>query len=338
MEQWINDMFTTERLREAASRFGADATGAIKRGDFENYVYEVQKDGKPYMLRLTHTSHRSKEQVMAELEWVNDLHACGLNVSLNHVSVAGNLVEEMPIENGSFLICLFEKAPGVSAYEMRKEFTDEHIEAWGELTARFHEAASEYTVKNGSRPHWYEDDLIEIEKWIDSVKDASIIELNRQVVDTIRSYPTDKDVYGIIHSDMHQGNFFIDGSELYMFDFDDTMFFHYIHDVSIPVYYTIWMSYRNEPLKVRSEKASAILETFLRGYMRVRPLEREWLERLPLYLTLRDLTLYAVFHKKVDFDQEPEMKPLVNWLGDRLRKNEPIAEIDLPKLVNNVLK
>ena len=332
MEQWIDEMFTHERLMEAAKRFGADAQQAIKRGDFENYVYEVQKEGKPYMLRLTHTSHRSKEQVIAELEWVNDLHARRLNVSLNHASLSGNLVEEMPLEKGSFLICLFDKAPGVSAYEMRQEFTNEHIEAWGELTARFHKVASEYEVKNGSRPHWFEDDLIDIKQWIDPVKDASIIELNRQVVDTIRSYPTDKEVYGIIHSDMHQGNFYVNGSELNVFDFDDTMFFHYIHDVSIPVYYTIWMSYRNEPLEVRSEKASAILNTFLKGYTRVRPLDPEWLERLPLYLTLRDLTLYAVFHKKVDFEQEPGMIPLVEWLGDRLRKNEPIAVLNFDQI------
>lgn len=332
MESWIDEMFTHERLVEAAKRFGANAENAIKRGDFENYVYEVLKDGKAYMLRLTHTSHRSKEQVIAELEWVNDLHARGLNVSLNHVSDSGTLVEEMLLENGSFLICLFDKAPGRSAYEMRKEFTDEHVEAWGELTARFHEAASQYEMKNGSRPHWYEDDLIEIEKWIDPVKDASIVELNRRVVDTIRSYSTSKDVYGIIHSDIHQGNFFIDGSELNVFDFDDTMFFHYIHDISIPVYYTIWMSYRNEPLEIRSEKASTFLKVFLKGYTRVRAIENEWLERLPLYLTLRDLTLYAVFHKKIDVEQEPEMKPLVEWLGDRLRNNEPIAVLNVPKV------
>ncbi|WP_342527626.1 phosphotransferase [Chryseomicrobium sp. FSL W7-1435] len=332
MEQWINEMFTDERLAEAAALFGADAKQAIQRGDFENYVYEVEKDGKPFMLRLTHTSHRSKEQVVAELEWVNDLHDRGMNVSLNHLSTAGNLVEEISLEQGSFLVCLFDKAPGTSAYELRNEFTDKHIEAWGELTARFHQAASDYNKKNGSRPHWYEDDLIEIENWLDPELDKEIIELNHHIVSTIRNFDTSKDVYGIIHSDIHQGNFFIDGAELHVFDFDDTMHFHYIHDVSIPLYYTIWMSYRNEPLSIRSEKATAFFEVFYRGYTRIRPLEKEWLERIPLYLTLRDLTLYAVFHKKVDFDEEPELRPLVEWLGERLRRNEPIAEVDFSKL------
>lgn len=338
MEQWIDNMFTTERLQKAAQFFGADATEAIKRGDFENYVYEVKKDEKPYMLRMTHTSHRSKDQVLAELEWVNDLHAKGLNVSKNHLSVNGQLVEEIELEEGGFLICLFDKAPGVSAYELKDSFTDKHIEAWGELTAKFHHAASEYKVQRGTRPHWYEDDLIDIAKWIDPVKDKAIIELNEKVVSEIRNLPTTSDVYGIIHSDIHQGNFFIDGNNLHVFDFDDTMFFHFIHDVSIPLYYTVWARYRNEPLSVRSEKAMAFFEPFLLGYTRVRPLEKEWIDRLPLYLTLRDLTLYAVFHKKVDFEKEPNLEPLVEQLGERLRINESIAEIDLSNMTQIVLK
>lgn len=337
MEQWIDEMFTTERLEKAAHLFGADATDAIKRGDFENYVYEVKKDGKPYMLRLTHTSHRSKDQVIAELEWVNDLHARGLHVSMNHLSLNGELVEELVLEDGSFLACLFDKAPGVSAYEMKDSFTNEHIREWGRVTAQFHEAASSYQVKKGSRPHWYEDDLIKIEDWIDSAKDAEIIQLNKKIVEEICNLPTTPDVYGIIHSDIHQGNFFIDEETLHVFDFDDTMFFHYIHDVSIPLYYTVWARHRNESLQVRSEKAMEFFIPFVEGYTEIRPLEHEWLKQLPLYLTLRDLTLYAVFHKKVDLEAEPNFKPVVEDLGRRLRVNEPIARIDLTKLINDVL-
>lgn len=338
MEQWINNMFTTERLEEAASRFGADATEAIKRGDFENYVYEVKKGGESVMLRLTHSSHRTKDQVLAELEWVNDLHARGLHVSKNHASLSGDLVEEMKLEDGFFFICLFDKAPGVSAYSMKDEFTSEHIEAWGETTAKFHLAAQDYSVTSGSRPHWYEDDLIDIENWIDSEKDAEIVALNKKVVEAIRNLPSTNDVYGIIHSDIHQGNFFIDGNDLHVFDFDDTMFFHYIHDVSIPLYYTVWAQWSKEPLEVRTEKGMAFFEHFLRGYTRVRPLEKEWLEHLPLFLTLRDLTLYAVFHKKVDFEAEPNLRPIVEALGNRLRVNESIVNIELEKMTNLVLK
>lgn len=338
MEQWIDTMFTNELLQKAARFFEADATEAIKRGDFENYVYEVKRNEKPYMLRLTHTSHRSKDQVLAELEWVNDLHAKGLHVSKNHLSKNGQLVEEIELEKGRFLVCLFDKAPGVSGYDLKDSFTDKHIEAWGELTAKFHDAASDYTIQHGARPHWYEDDLIDIGKWVDPIKDEAIIELNNKVVAEIRNLPMSSDVYGIIHSDIHQGNFFIDGDDLHVFDFDDTMFFHFIHDVSIPLYYTVWAKYKNDPLDVRTEKAMEFFEPFLQGYTRVRPLQKEWLDRLPLYLTLRDLTLYAVFHKKVDFEKEPNLLPLVERLGERLRVNEPIAEIDFSKLTGIVLK
>ena len=49
MEQWVENLFTKEVLKEAATRFGADASDAKKLGDFENYVYEVKRDGKPYI-------------------------------------------------------------------------------------------------------------------------------------------------------------------------------------------------------------------------------------------------------------------------------------------------
>lgn len=338
MEHWIDEMFTTELLVQAAKRFGADATNAIKRGDFENYVYEVRKEDRPYMLRMTHSTHRSKEQVLAELEWVNDLHARGLHVSKNHISLQGELVEEIPLQNGTFFVCLFDKAPGVSAYELKDEFTSEHIEAWGEITAKFHLAASEYKVLNGTRHAWHEDNLIEIEKWIDVQADKALVHLNKKVVQELRNLPTTQDVYGIIHSDIHQGNFFIHGKELHVFDFDDTMYFHYIHDVSIPLYYTVWAKYRNEPLEVRTEKGMEFFHHFLRGYTRIRPLEKAWLERIPLYLTLRDLTLYAVFHQKVDFEKEPEIIPLVEALRNRLLVNEPIVDLDLSKMDDVVLK
>ncbi|WP_256438020.1 phosphotransferase [Pontibacillus sp. ALD_SL1] len=112
MEQWIDALFSDPLLEEAANRFGTTSAEAKKLGDFENYVYEVHKDGKPYILRLTHSSHRKHEDIQAELEWVNFLHKNGAHVSVSYTSVNGVLVEEIRVEGSSFYICLFDKAPG----------------------------------------------------------------------------------------------------------------------------------------------------------------------------------------------------------------------------------
>ncbi|MGM0852113.1 MAG: hypothetical protein ACQEWI_05765 [Bacillota bacterium] len=68
MEKWIEELFTEKLLFEVASRYGCNTAQAKKLGDFENYVYEVHKGGVPYILRLTHSSHRSQSEVEAEMD------------------------------------------------------------------------------------------------------------------------------------------------------------------------------------------------------------------------------------------------------------------------------
>ena len=136
MEQWVENLFTKEVLKDAASRYGADATEAKKLGDFENYVYEVKRDGKPFILRLTHSSHRSKTQVEGELRRINFLNGHDINVSLVHKSLNGELVEELTVEDSYFYVCLFDKAPGTSVRMNDPQFGPELFEKWGAITAK----------------------------------------------------------------------------------------------------------------------------------------------------------------------------------------------------------
>ena len=55
MERAVEQQFSQEVLVEAARRFGLAADSLKFLGDFENYVYEGQKDGTSYILRLTHS-------------------------------------------------------------------------------------------------------------------------------------------------------------------------------------------------------------------------------------------------------------------------------------------
>lgn len=102
MEQWVEKLFSQEVLNEAALCYKADASNAKKLGDFENYVFEVERNDKPYILRLTHSSHRSKEELEGELKWINYLNGHGINVSLVHESINGELVEVVPVGESNF--------------------------------------------------------------------------------------------------------------------------------------------------------------------------------------------------------------------------------------------
>ncbi|MFX3673642.1 MAG: phosphotransferase enzyme family protein [Paenisporosarcina sp.] len=330
MEQWVENLFSKEVLDEAASRYKADATNAKKLGDFENYVYEVERGGKSYILRLTHSSHRSKEEVEGELKWINFLNGRGIHVSLVHESVNGELVETVPVSGSNFFVCLFDKAPGSPVQMSSPEFGPELFEKWGAITAHMHLATEEYDASESQRLRWDEDDLIELEKHINPVEDKDIVEGNRKLVASLHQLPQTKETFGLIHSDIHPGNFFYHEGDIHVFDFDDAMYFYFASDIAIPLYYFIWWKYRKETLEARSTVGKDILTHFLKGYMSVREISREWVERLPMFLKLRDYTLYGIFNKKVDLSaKEHEIEnQLVAEIRERLIKNEPIVDLD----------
>jgi len=95
VEREVELQFSDEVLSDAARRFGVAADSLRRLGDFENYVYEGTVDGVSRILRLTHSSHRSTDMVLGELEWINCLAENGVSVAKAFRSTSGNLAEEI---------------------------------------------------------------------------------------------------------------------------------------------------------------------------------------------------------------------------------------------------
>src|SRR5690606_22344488 len=130
------ELFSDEIVHEAAKRFNCDAGNAKKLGDFENYVFEVHKGNIPYILRLTHSSHRTKEEVEAELIWINFLHKEGVNVSLVSHSNQGKMVEVIEVKDSNFYVCLFDKAPGLAVKGNAPIFNEQLFKQWGRIIGK----------------------------------------------------------------------------------------------------------------------------------------------------------------------------------------------------------
>lgn len=129
MERAVEQQFSQEVLVEAARRFGLAADSLKLLGDFENYVYEGQKDGTSYILRLTHSSHRSTNLVLGELEWINYLAENGVSVAKALHSVAGKLAEEIPVGEGYFVASFVPESKGqiIGSYQSRRTNPGRHI-------------------------------------------------------------------------------------------------------------------------------------------------------------------------------------------------------------------
>lgn len=340
MEQEVEQLFGEDILREAAVRFGLKADAWKKLGDFENYVFEADKDGTAVILRLTHSSHRTLDEVRAELDWIAFLSASGLEHEISGCipSLQSLLAERIDVRDSYFIACLFRKAPG-----QRPDSKDPSIwnadlyREWGAVTGRMHRVTQGYcpTLPDiPRRPEWDQDELIvRAHQYIPEEETVAQERLD-DVLTHLKRLPKPADGYGLIHSDIHAGNFFTDQGRITVFDFDDAMYNWFVHDLAIPLYYTVS---RGTPEAYGGDRASFARDFFLafwEGYASEYRLSPEWLEELPVFLEMRDLTLYLVIHKKMDVTALPDS--LRDWFAEireRVLAGRPLVELDFWSLV-----
>jgi Ser/Thr protein kinase RdoA (MazF antagonist) len=122
---------------------------------FESFMYEFQRDGNGYILRIGHSLRRSPDMIWGEVDWINYLAAGGAGVSRAITSADGNLVEVVDDgSGGAFLATAFEKAEGRPAWEVG--WNTGLYENYGTLLGGMHALSKGYRpgVDSCTRPQW----------------------------------------------------------------------------------------------------------------------------------------------------------------------------------------
>jgi amicoumacin kinase len=331
MEKTVDTLLTNELLFTLFGRFSIQTDSYKKLGDFENYVYEVFQDGQPVIFRLTHSSHRNIDEIQSELDWMNFLHQHKVNVPLAFESDNQKLVECKEAADGSyFYACVFTKAEGEPVKINSPKFTDDLFYAWGKEIGKMHRVTRKYQPSEGivRRASWDEEDLLlNIEKYIPS-EDTIIVEKTKELMEKIQSFSKKNDNFGLIHTDMHSGNFFFDDKEIHVFDFDDSCYLWFASDIAIPLYYSILYGYGDKSKMEKMEFAKEFLSAFMEGYESENTLPEKWKEHLPYFLRLRDITLYSVLHKKIaPEDRNEKVLAWIDEMGARIKNDEAIIDL-----------
>ena len=95
------------------------------------------------------------------------------------------------------------------------------------------------------------------------------------------------DSYGLAHIDLHTGNFHINNNQnLTVFDFDDSAYCFYTYDIIVAL---ISLSSKQTDL-FHDEK---IKELYLKGYLTENSLNKIWIDRIPAFIRLRNIEMYA---------------------------------------------
>ncbi len=289
MEQHIRESMNDRILSQAKKLYDIEEIEYF--GGFENFIYIYKKDGEEFILRFVHSDHKIYNYVLAEIEFIDYLDRFGASVSTVIHSQNDNIVEKIEIDNRSYCsISAFTKGLG---NHVREEAKDPRT--WVELGKQIgllHKLTKDFNPVH-KRPLWQDDSLYKIADRILTGDNLPILDALNNQIEKIVSTPTNKDNYGLIHTDLHFGNMVIDDSlNLTFFDFDDAAYMHFISDIAIVVFYRLF--YAERSIEERSERAVWILNHFFKGYAEHNHLPKEELYRLEDFLKLRELTLYTV--------------------------------------------
>jgi len=321
---------------EALRRFGF-VTDSIQELEGTAFVYEGLAEGQICILKIApgvwNTAEQitgsTREQILAEVDFVRYLAESNLPVALPVCSRNGEWVELIPLdEQACFLAYACEKAPGMM-YPDGDEviFPEPVLVEWGRMSGQLHRLSETY------KPHperrrlpWYANDQMDFASLIPP-EQSLVYQRRDELLQQLHALPQDAHSFGLVHGDLHHGNFLAAGEKLTLFDFDAAEYFWYIGELCNSLYNCMPLP---RTLTARRRVYTLdYLRCYLRGYRQERPCEHFWLEQIPLFLKYCELCTYAYFHKYWDISAlSPRRAALLADLRSRIENEIPVVAFE----------
>jgi Ser/Thr protein kinase RdoA (MazF antagonist) len=269
---------------------------AILLDDVTNMVYEFKSLRERRILRLTHSSHHTEDEIIAELDWINFLIQQGVPASAPLLSRNNRQTECYPVQNSYFVATAFKYAPGhFIDWSSPQDWNPTLIQTFGQIVGRMHRVTKHYNPQNlkQKRSHWYEDDTIKnAVDHLPADQRQAAIDLEELMEQFNRIPPTTND-YGLVHGDLNPTNFHVNERQLILFDFDDCAYNWFINDIAI----AIPLHSESFTHKDWETKITEFFQWFMRGYSEENQIDEEWLEYLPMSLRLQNIIDLIALHQ-----------------------------------------
>jgi Ser/Thr protein kinase RdoA (MazF antagonist) len=273
-----------------AAAYGVNQNDVRFITQVQNYIFAYEINGEEYILRLTPQTHQSPQQVMAEVDWVNDLAGRDVPVAAVVPARDGSLCQVVELVGEHFTAASFQKAKGEIG--SGNDWTTDIFFDWGRLAGRLHRESRKYQPGFGrSRASWVDRLPAVIPE---SVDDEIALERLAQVAARLNSLPKSTDAYGLIHADLHFWNFAVSSKGLTVFDFDNCEYNWFVADLGTAVFEAATCAYQKLP---RAEFIKGFLDRFIDGYEHEYPLGAA-AAQVPLFAKLREICIYLVLRKR----------------------------------------
>lgn len=260
-------------------------------GSWENFVYRVKIDGRPYAMRITSATKRTKELLLGEFDWLSYLKQNGISACQPVRSLSGELVETVSDSDQTFYASIFEWAEGrrIEPEDCHRADRDFFV-SWGRLFGRIHALTQNYKPeKNRARPSWVDDVLVRNSDLLLEGAPPRTSQLCREVLKWAGSLPVNSECFGLIHADLHGRNFRVTNDRFMVYDFDDCCYCWFGYDLGCAINWAF------PPEHFRRGEALAYL---LEGYNQEQVMSQEWRMRIPGMIQLRRvLNLLMIRHE-----------------------------------------
>lgn len=197
-------------------------------------VLRVHKGAENFYLRIT-PNIRHPNEILAELEWMQDLNSQGIPVVKVIEDRSGEILQSRNLKSGLVSICCFQEAFGRPT-QKDMDFREPVIENWAKLLLKLHSHAKSYTAKStqARRSTWDKDAILQIalreaESSTESEAAAFI-----KIIKHFQSLGQGSSLI-LTHGDLHFGNMTLNEKtdDLCAFDFDDACYHFPEHDVAV---------------------------------------------------------------------------------------------------------
>lgn len=297
-----------------------------------NVAYNCEKEGTDdaKIIRVAFLNDRSREDFLAEVEYIRYLFEHGGSVSNVVSSRNGNLLEEITHNNHNFFVCLFEKAKGKMLVDNNYRYREgvpvtEYYYNCGKTLGKLHELSKGYTPVH-RRYHFFDKFNAD---YINQLIPNSLSLLKEKLVELLKSLEEldrNHESFGMIHFDYNDGNYMIDfdTGEITVYDFDNSCFGWYMYDLaSIWGNGVGWIQFEPDAGK-RKKFMDDYFETVLAGYRSETKIEDSMLDKLPLFIKVCIMeNIVDAFEVMQNNGEETECDEVLSYLIKCLEDDIP---------------
>ncbi len=290
----------------------------------ENATFLVRDPGTgPSVLRVHRLGYHTEREIASELAWMDALRA----------EAGVRTPQVLPAADGRRIVTVAERGGGAERHCVRFEFlpgsepgsasgsesgsasgsasagqaalTHSHFAELGEITARMHRHAREW-----SRPAWFTrfhwdyaaafGRAARWGRWQDGIGVGTserqiLARLDDALEARLAAFGTGQARYGLVHADTRLANLLVHDGSVSVIDFDDSGFSWYLYDLGTSVSF-----FEHAP------EVPALVDSWLEGYRKVGRLSAEDQAEIWTFIMFRRLLLVAWIgsHQAVDIAAE----------------------------------